>query len=80
MCRRRYVVSDPGTSPITGRGTLAAVLVRDVLRAVVTDIRPLQASADFRRLWLGTTVSQLGQQMTTVAVALQVYKLTQSSF
>ncbi len=53
---------------------------RDVLRSIVTDIRPLQASADFRRLWFGTTVSQLGQQMTTVAVALQVYQLTHSSF
>ena len=57
-----------------------AVTVRDSLRSVVTDIRPLRHSADYRRLWFGTTVSQLGQQMTTVAIAIQVYALTHSSF
>jgi len=29
---------------------------------MLTDLRPLQYSADFRRLWLGATVAQLGQQ------------------
>jgi len=47
---------------------------------VLTDITPLQSSADYRRLWFGSTVSQLGQQMTAVAVAIQVYALTESSF
>ena len=46
---------------------------------VVTDVRPLRRSADFRRLWFGLTVSQLGQQMTTVTIAYQVYTLTGSS-
>ncbi|MGH3316936.1 MAG: MFS transporter [Nocardioidaceae bacterium] len=50
------------------------------VRSVLTDIRPLQHSRDFRRLWFGSVVSQLGQQMTTVAVAIQVYALTSSSF
>jgi MFS family permease len=50
------------------------------VRSVLTDIRPLQHSHDFRRLWFGSVVSQLGQQMTTVAVAIQVYALTSSSF
>jgi len=49
-------------------------------RALVTDIRPLQVSAAYRRLFFGSSVSQLGQQMTTVAVAIQVYTLTESSF
>jgi MFS family permease len=49
-------------------------------RAVVTDVRPLQVSAPYRRLFFGNTIAQLGQQMTTVAVAIQVYALTQSSF
>jgi MFS family permease len=53
---------------------------RSLVRAVLTDITPLQASADYRRLWFGSTVSQLGQQMTAVAVAIQVYALTRSSF
>jgi MFS family permease len=47
---------------------------------LLTDIRPLQASPAYRRLFLGNAVSQLGQQMTNVAVAIQVYALTQSSF
>jgi MFS family permease len=47
---------------------------------LLTDIRPLQASPAFRRLFFGSAVSQLGQQMTNVAVAIQVYALTESSF
>ena len=50
------------------------------LRAVLTDIRPLQVSAAYRRLFIGTSIAQLGQQMTNVAVAVQVYTLTESSF
>ncbi len=49
-------------------------------RTLLTDVAPLRASADYRRLWFGLTVSQLGQQMTTVALAIQVYAITQSSF
>jgi MFS family permease len=49
-------------------------------RSVVTDVRPLQVSAPYRRLFFGNTVSQLGQQMTNVVVAIQVYALTGSSF
>jgi len=49
-------------------------------RSVLTDVRPLQVSAPYRRLLIGSTVSQLGQQMTNVAVAVQVYQLTHSSF
>jgi MFS family permease len=49
-------------------------------RSVVTDIRPLRVSPAYRRLFVGNTVAQLGQQMTNVAVAIQVYSLTGSSF
>jgi len=49
-------------------------------RSVVTDVRPLQVSAPYRRLFFGNTVAQLGQQMSAVAVAIQVYGLTHSSF
>jgi len=58
-----------------GRGRL-----RRSARGIVADITPLRASADYRRLWFGITVSQLGQQMTAVAVAIQVFTLTESSF
>ena len=54
--------------------------VRTRLRGLVTDIRPLQVSPAYRRLFLGNSVAQLGQQMTNVAVAIQVYALTESSF
>jgi MFS family permease len=46
---------------------------------VLLDVRPLRESADFRRLAVGSTLSQLGGQMTTFAVALQVFTLTGSS-
>ncbi len=50
------------------------------LGRLLTDVRPLQASRDYRRLWIGNTVSQLGQQMTAVTIAIQVYALTSSTF
>lgn len=49
-------------------------------RRLLTDIRPLRASADYRRLWLGSTVSQLGQQMTAVTIAIQVFAISRSTF
>lgn len=51
-----------------------------MLRRLVVDVTPLRVSTPYRRLWLGTTVAQVGQQMTAVAVAIQVYALTGSSF
>lgn len=47
---------------------------------ILADIKPLRVSPPYRRLWSGLTVSQLGQQMTAVAVAVQVYALTRSNF
>ncbi len=44
------------------------------------DISPLRHHPDFRRLWFGDAVSSIGQQMTAMAVALQVYSITGSSF
>lgn len=46
---------------------------------LLLDVRPMRVSRDFRRLTVSTTVSQLGGQMTTYAVALQVFILTGSS-
>ncbi|GAA3083095.1 hypothetical protein GCM10020000_81440 [Streptomyces olivoverticillatus] len=46
----------------------------------LADITPLRRSADFRRLWTGNTVSWVGQQMTALAVSLQVYAITGSTF
>lgn len=43
------------------------------------DISPMRRYPQFRRLWIGYTISQLGSQLTVVAVAVQVYTLTHSS-
>jgi MFS family permease len=43
------------------------------------DLTPLRVSAPYRRLWASLGISNIGQQMTSVAVGLQVYDLTHSS-
>jgi MFS family permease len=58
----------------------AAEVAQPVRRRVMVDLRPLQTAPAYRRLWIGSTVSFLGAQMTAVAVAIQVYSLTGSSF
>jgi len=45
----------------------------------VIDLEPLRRFPQFRRLWLGLAVSQVGSQLTLVAVFYQVYLLTGSS-
>lgn len=46
---------------------------------VLADVTPLRTSPAFRRLWLGLAVSNVGTQLTAVAVGLQVYALTSST-
>jgi MFS family permease len=48
-------------------------------RRIFVDLRPLREFPSFRRLWLGQLVSQLGSQLTVVAIPYQVYRLTHSS-
>ncbi|MGW6455075.1 MFS transporter [Streptomyces sp. NPDC055078] len=47
---------------------------------ILADLTPLRSSADFRRLWLGNTISWIGHGMTTLAISLQVYDITRSTF
>ncbi|MEV0317704.1 MFS transporter [Streptomyces sp. NPDC050658] len=49
-------------------------------RRILADLTPLRTSVDYRRLWAGATISWIGQSMTSLAVSLQVYDLTRSSF
>lgn len=49
------------------------------MRRLFLDIAPLRQSPAFRRLWIGGLVSAVGTQMTSFAVALQVYRITHSS-
>ena len=44
------------------------------------DLTPLRVSADYRRIWAALSISNVGQQMTAVAVGIQVYSITHSSF
>jgi MFS family permease len=50
------------------------------LRQLAIDITPLRRSRDFRLLWFGEMVSQVGSMITLVALFVQVYDLTNSSF
>src|SRR6202034_1400840 len=43
------------------------------------DLTPLRRSRDYRAMITGLGVSQLGTQLTTVAVPFQVYAVTHSS-
>jgi len=47
--------------------------------SVLVDIGPLKRYPQFRRLWMGYMVTLMGSQLTTVAVAYQVYLLTHSN-
>ncbi|MGK9148626.1 MFS transporter [Plantibacter flavus] len=49
-------------------------------RGVFVDLSPLRESRAFARLWLGGAITGIGGQMTIVAVGLQVYDLTASTF
>ncbi|RCG21445.1 MFS transporter [Streptomyces diacarni] len=42
------------------------------------DVRPLRGSRPFRALWIGSSASQLGGQIATVAVLAQVWDVTGS--
>jgi hypothetical protein len=49
-------------------------------RRLLADLTPLRASPPYRRMWLGAVAAGVGAQLTTVAVGLQVYDLTSSTF
>ncbi len=53
--------------------------LRATVGKVAVDVTPLRVSRDFRRLWSGLLVSELGYQFTVVATYIQVYKLTKSA-
>ncbi len=62
-----------GTSPRLARAGAA-------VRSVAIDLSPLRASREFRLLWVGELISTTGRQITIVALAFQVFVLTDSSF
>lgn len=52
--------------------------MRRRVRVRFLDTRPLRSSPPFRALWIGTSASQLGAQIASVAVLAQVWDLTGS--
>jgi MFS family permease len=50
------------------------------LRRLVVDLTPLRVSRDYRRLWIGQTLSLTLGEVTYVALPFQVYQLTGSTF
>lgn len=53
--------------------------VRRAIGAVTVDLTPLRDSRDFRLLWIGEVITVTGQQVTFVALLLQIYALTHSA-
>src|SRR5438876_8621567 len=48
------------------------------LRRLAVDITPLRKFRDYRLLFTGLFVSEIGHQITHVAILIQVYRLTHS--
>ncbi|WP_179435426.1 MFS transporter [Microbacterium pseudoresistens] len=48
--------------------------------SALIDLRPFRASGAFTRLWIGSTLTGLGGQLTLVTVMLHVFELTSSTF
>jgi len=63
----------PGVPP---EGARPGLLGR--VRSLAIDLSPLRESRQYRLLITGETVSDLGSQITAVAIPFQVYKLTHS--
>ncbi|MFE2478165.1 MFS transporter [Streptomyces sp. NPDC059389] len=64
---------------MTGTSTPTPTSARRATR-IFADLTPLRTSPDYRRLWVGSTISWMGQAMTALAISLQVYDITGSSF
>jgi MFS family permease len=53
---------------------------RGGLRRLLVDVTPIRVSRDYRRLWIGQTLSFVLGEVTYVALPFQVYQLTKSTF
>lgn len=72
--------SDPASPALDGAAPPTGGLARlgRAVRGSLADITPLREHPHYRRLWFGQAVSGIGQQMTALAVSVQVYALTHS--
>ena len=69
----------PGEDRESGSGAARSGARGRGIRGLLVDTTPLKHSPEFARLWFGTSVSQIGAQMTIVAVDLHIYELTHST-
>ena len=72
------VIGSSPVSPTVSNPTDPPVL--EPKRTHFVDLSPLRESPVFARLWFGNAISGIGGQMTIVAVGLQIYHLTGSTF
>jgi MFS family permease len=49
------------------------------MRTWLIDLKPLRLYPSYRRLWVGSTVSTIGNHLTLFAVTIQIYTLTNDS-
>src|ERR1700678_2273191 len=84
----QLLLQQPQRSPVADQGGIFAHLpmirkhcyIGDAMPRLLLDITPLRESPQFRRLWIGTTLSAVGASLTSFAVTLQIYDLTRSPF
>ncbi|MDQ1529074.1 MAG: hypothetical protein QOH77_864 [Actinomycetota bacterium] len=69
-----------GSSPVSPTVSDKPDAESTLRRTHFVDLSPLRESPAFTRLWLGGAISGVGSQMTIVAVGLQIYHLTGSTF
>jgi len=73
------MVTPPDPSP-TEASSLEPPAASSPRKRRLVDLAPLKASPAFARMWIGGTISGIGAQMTVVAVGLQIYAMTSSTF
>jgi len=71
-------VAEPDLSGIEVPG-LPGPTVWARARAHVIDVTPLRRSRQFRLLWIGQSVSEVGSRITMVALPFQMFELTHST-
>src|SRR6476646_7616635 len=80
----RVVPVDPDREPVDEGETEGHAVARlsragAAIRRVAIDVSPLRESRAFRLLTFGQLISLTGRQVSTVALPIQIYALTQSS-
>jgi MFS family permease len=73
------VVSSDGPTP-AGEPALPSASEGAAKRRRLVDLAPLRGNPAFARLWIGGAIAGIGAQVSIVAVGLQIYDITESTF